>query len=287
MSKRPGASTKLEKDGCEYDFAHPFFAQERPGRAFGAGKGGGVLARLDRAGVRSTLKAPQPFRDRSMTDPQTPPEEKKVGIGAYIALLFAIVIFSGVFYKMPEAYKWLGAFDFTTLIGHYGTIKGAGGNFVGAGGDSARAGFLFALSLFPGVMLAMGIIEVLSHYGALRAAQVLMTPLLKPMLGVPGYTGLALITDLQSTDGGAALTRALYDEKRITRKNLVTICAWQYAGAGCISNYYTTVSALFSFFTVAVWVPMVVILVLKFVGGMLIRTILGTVYKKDFEDEQY
>ena len=44
-------------------------------------------------------------------------QEKKVGIGAYIALAFAVVIFSGVFYKMPEAQKWLGAFDFTTLIG--------------------------------------------------------------------------------------------------------------------------------------------------------------------------
>ena len=81
----------------------------------------------------------------------------------------------------------------------------------------------------------MGLIEVLSFYGALRAAQVILTPLLKPILGVPGYTGLALITDLQSTDGGAAITRALHDEGRITTKNLVTICAWQYirARAAC------------------------------------------------------
>ena len=83
-------------------------------------------------------------------------------------------------------------------------------------------------------------------YGALRAAQVILTPLLKPILGVPGYTGLALITDLQSTDGGAAITRALHDEGRITTKNLVTICAWQYTGAGCVSNYYSTVSGLFT-----------------------------------------
>lgn len=38
---------------------------------------------------------------------------------------------------------------------------------VGSGGFSARAGFLFSLNLFPGVMLAMGLIEVLSFYGAL------------------------------------------------------------------------------------------------------------------------
>lgn len=212
-------------------------------------------------------------------------ETQKVGIGAYIALAFAIVLFSGVFYKMPDAYKWLGAFDYTTLIGKFGTIAGSANNFQGAGGVSARAGFLFSLSLIPGVMLAMGLIEVLSHYGALRAAQVLLTPLLKPILGVPGFTGLALITDLQSTDGGAALTRALYDEKRITTQNLITIAAWQYSGAGCISNYYSTVSAMFSLFLCPVWVPMVVILVMKFVGGAFIRMLLNTVYKKDFANE--
>ena len=152
-----------------------------------------------------------------MADPKTQTaceENPKVGFGAYIALALAIIIFSGVFYKMPDAYKWLGAFDYTTLIGKYGTIAGTASNFQGSGGFSARAGFLFSLNLFPGVMLAMGLIEVLSFYGALRAAQVILTPLLKPILGVPGYTGLALITDLQSTDGGAAITRALHDEPR-------------------------------------------------------------------------
>ena len=210
-----------------------------------------------------------------MADPKTQTaceENPKVGFGAYIALALAIIIFSG-------------AFDYTTLIGKYGTIAGTASNFQGSGGFSARAGFLFSLNLFPGVMLAMGLIEVLSFYGALRAAQVILTPLLKPILGVPGYTGLALITDLQSTDGGAAITRALHDEGRITTKNLVTICAWQYTGAGCVSNYYSTVSGLFTLFTVKVWIPMALILVLKFVGGALIRTILSTVYRKDFEND--
>lgn len=41
-------------------------------------------------------------------------EEEKVGPGAYIALLAALVFFSGIFYKI-DGYKWLGALDFTTL----------------------------------------------------------------------------------------------------------------------------------------------------------------------------
>ncbi len=90
--------------------------------------------------------------------------------------------------------------------------------FVGKGGLSTRAGFLFALSLVPGVMLALGLLEVLSHYGALKAAQKLMTPLLRPILGVPGITGLALITDLQSTDAGAALTKGLVDSERSLKR---------------------------------------------------------------------
>lgn len=86
-------------------------------------------------------------------------EEEKVGVGAYVSLFFAVCFFSGVFYKMPEAYRWLGAFDFTTLIGKFGSISGAS-SFVGSGGVSARAGFLFALSLVPGVMLALGLLDV-------------------------------------------------------------------------------------------------------------------------------
>ena len=147
-------------------------------------------------------------------------EAEKVGVGAYISLFFAVCFFSGVFYKMPDAYRWLGAFDFTTLIGKFGSVSGAA-TFVGKGGLSARAGFLFALSLVPGVMLALGLLEVLSHYGALKAAQKLMTPLLRPILGVPGITGLALITDLQSTDAGAALTKGLVEIGRASCRERV------------------------------------------------------------------
>lgn len=226
---------------------------------------------------------------QTMTLPQTGEAEldgvnEKVGIGAYVSLLIALCFFSGVFYNMPAAYKWLGAIDFTTLIGKFGALTG-GGTFVGKGGLSARAGFLFALTLVPGVMLAMGLLEVLSHYGALKAAQKLMTPLLKPILGVSGITGLALITDLQSTDGGAALTRGLWDEGKITKENLVVIAAWQYAGAGLINNYFSIASALFAAFLVPVWLPLVIMFCLKFVGGALIRLVMNTVYKKDFQNE--
>ena len=212
--------------------------------------------------------------------------QSKVGIGAYIALAVAILFFSGLFMKV-EGMKWLSAFDFTTLGGTFGTMKDPAKNtFIGAGGVSAKAGFLFALSLAPTVMLALGCLEVLTHYGAIRAAHKLLTPLLHPLLSLPGKTGLALITDLQSTDAGAALTKELYDEGEINKKELTIMGAWQYSGAGLINNYFTIGSALFAVLKAPIILPLLLMFVMKFVGGMFVRFVLNTVYKEDFKDEQ-
>lgn len=212
--------------------------------------------------------------------------EWKVGAGAYVALIVAIIFFSGLLMKV-DGMKWLSAFDFTTLSGTFGTMKEpAKNNFMGAGGISAKAGFLFALSLVPTVMLALGVLEIFTHYGAIRAAHKLLTPFLKPLLGLPGLTGLALITDLQSTDAGAALTKELYDQNEITKKELVVMSAWQYSGAGMINNYFAIGSALFAFMTAPVIIPLALMFVLKFVGAIFVRFVLNTVYKEDFRHEQ-
>ncbi|MEA5720456.1 hypothetical protein ONQ97_27640, partial [Salmonella enterica subsp. enterica serovar Virginia] len=42
---------------------------------------------------------------------------------------------------------------------------------------------LFALELAPSVILSLGIIAITDGLGGLRAAQQLMTPILKPLLG--------------------------------------------------------------------------------------------------------
>lgn len=224
-----------------------------------------------------------------------PLNEWRVGWGAYISLCAAIIFFSGLLYDVEswtwmenaKEWKWLGAFDFTTLSGSFGNIISdvKGSSFVGKGGAGARNGFLFALSLVPTVMFALGMLEIFTHYGAIRAAHKLMTPVLKPILGIPGRTGLALITDLQSTDAGAALTKELYNEGSITKKDLIVMSAWQYSGAGLINNYYAIGSAMFASVLVPVVIPLVLMFVLKFVGGVFVRLILNSVYKKDFANE--
>lgn len=212
-------------------------------------------------------------------------EPIKIGVKAYISLIVAILFFSGLFLNV-DGFKWLSAFDFTTLGGFFGTMQHPEKNtFVGEGGISAKAGFLFALSLVPTVMLALGVLEIFTHYGAIRAAHKLLTPLLKPILGLPGLTGLALITDLQSTDAGAALTKELYDEKVIGKKELVIMGAWQYSGAGLINNYFAIGSAMFAWLTVPVVIPLILMFIMKFVGAIFVRIALNVVYKKDFTDE--
>ena len=211
-------------------------------------------------------------------------EEWKVGPGAWISLVIVLLVFSGFFFKV-DGMAWLGAFDFTTLGGAFGTMKTPETNtFIGSGGLSAKAGFLFALSLVPTVMLALGLLEIFTHYGAIRAAHKLLTPLLKPLLGIPGYTGLALITDLQSTDAGAALTKEMADQQQIGKKELVVMSAWQYSGAGLINNYFAIGSALFASMSAPIIIPLLLMFVLKFVGAAFVRFVLNSVYKKDFAD---
>ena len=207
----------------------------------------------------------------------------KFTIAGVIALILGILFFAGVFAHV-QGFEWLRAFDYNTLIGKFGTMKDPAKNtFVGAGGVSARSGFLFALSLIPSIMLAIGIVNILEHYGALSAAQKIMTPLFKPLMDVPGLVGLTLITDLQSTDAGAALTKELYDLGLVDKREETIISAWQYSGAGMINNYFAIASALFGFIACPIMIPLAIIFVMKFVGAIICRIALDTVFKGDFK----
>lgn len=94
-------------------------------------------------------------------------EDFKVPWFGYIALIFAIIFFSGFFAKQKD---WLAVFDFNTINGQFGVMKDAAkATFSGQGGSGARDGFLFALGLVPAVMLALGVVVVIDHLGGLKA----------------------------------------------------------------------------------------------------------------------
>lgn len=177
-------------------------------------------------------------------------EQEKTGIGAYISLILAIVFFSGLCATKTE---WWGILDFTTLNGAFGKVATSVtdgvakyGNFRGAGGSGAIDGFMFALTLVPTVMFALAMITVFEHYGALRAARKLLTPILRPLLGLPGSCSLALIASLQSTDGGAALTRQLKDAGEINNAEVKIFASFQMTADACITNFLSSGAVLFT-----------------------------------------
>ena len=191
----------------------------------------------------------------------------KVPAAGYVVLFLAIVVFSGLLAKHAG---W-NMFDFDTLNGKFGVIKSATNNFMGSGGVGARAGFMFALSLVPGVMLALGLMEIVEYYGGLKAAQKLLTPILRPLMGIPGICCVALVSSLQSTDAGAGMTKQLRAAGDITNKELLIFSAFQFTAGGVIGNYLASGSALVSVMTVPIVTPLVVMLVMKLFGANMMR----------------
>ena len=161
---------------------------------------------------------------------------KAPGIGGYISFIVAILFFSGLLITD----KWWGIFDYTILNGSFGNVVAnvtdKGGelsttfsNFRGKGGSGAIDGFVFALTLVPSIMLATAMIAVFEYYGAIRAAT-----------RVPGSTSLAIVASLQSTDAGAALTRALKDRGELTEDEVSIFATFQMTADAALGNFLAT-----------------------------------------------
>ena len=155
---------------------------------------------------------------------------------------------------------------FTTLNGSFGKVaydvsESADGiqavttSLRGKGGSGDRDGFIFALTLIPTVMFTLGMINVLEHYGALDAAR----KLLRPLMGIPGNSGLALIASLQSTDAGAAMTRQLKDEGHLTKRETDVFTMFQFTAGAAIVNFFSFGAVLFTL-TAMDYIPITVIL---------------------------
>ncbi len=197
------------------------------------------------------------------------PKKLVVPWTGYVAFVFAIVCFSGL---LASRKGLITAIDFNTIAGIFGTMKDpAKATFMGQGGLGARDGFMFAFSLVPVVMFALGVVEIIDHFGGLRAAQKLLSPVLRPLMGIPGITGLAMVTSFQSTDAGAGMTRLLKENQVITERERTIFAAFQFSGGGTITNYLSIGTALFGFITVPIIVPLALMFVLKCFGANLMR----------------
>lgn len=197
----------------------------------------------------------------------------------YVAFIFAVIFFSGL---LTSQKGWLTAVDFNTIAGVFGTMKDpAKANFMGQGGLGARDGFMFAVSLIPSVMCALGFVEIIDHLGGLKAAQKLLSPVLRPLMGIPGIAGLAMVTSFQSTDAGAGMTRILRESDVITEKEKTIFAAFQFSAGGTITNYLAIGAALFAFMTVPLVLPLALMFGLKVVGANIMRLYLKLFAKKE------
>ncbi|MGY3688351.1 nucleoside recognition domain-containing protein [Vibrio coralliilyticus] len=234
-----------------------------------------------------------------MSDPNI--KQRKVTWGCYVALAFAVIFFSG----LMKSGEWYGVLDFTTLNGSFGQVaynvtetadgvEAATTSLRGKGGSGARDGFIFALTLIPTVMFALGVINVLEHFGALDAARKLLTPLLRPLMGIPGSSGLALIASLQSTDAGAAMTRQLKDEGRLTKRETDVFTMFQFTAGATIVNFFSSGAVLFTLtladgslaVTSSIGLAVAIMFVFKFVGANLFRIYLNITEGKQDKDTQ-
>lgn len=224
------------------------------------------------------------MEDKEIIENKSKSSNQKVRLSGYISLVVAILFFSGIFKDVTGP---LSAFDFTNVLGSFGKLgeieEGSGSlasSFRGTGGVGVKDGWLFALTLAPAVMFALGVVKIVEDLNGLKAAQKLLSPILKPFLGIPGVTGLALIASLQSTDAGAAMTKALYDDDLINENERLIFTGFQYSAGALITNYLSSGAALFVFLEVPIFIPLIISFIFKFVTGNILRFYTAHVLKE-------
>lgn len=192
----------------------------------------------------------------------------------WLSFIVIALSFSGILKDMGP----LSAFDFTVLTGKFGKIEGL--SFIGKGGVGAAEGFMFALTLFPTVILALGFVRVVESRGGLLAAERIIRPLLRPLMGLPGYVGLAFISSFTTTDVGAVITRDLYDEGKLTDDERTIFVAYQYAASGTLANTINCGAPLMPISLLSFGIIFMVEIIVKIIGANIIRVYLAMKRKK-------
>ncbi len=212
-------------------------------------------------------------------------KEEPVKWYGYVVLIVGILFFSGFLDGVLG-----GVLDFNTLLGSVGKLgtltEGSGSlasNFRGTGGTGAKDGFMMALTVIPTVMFALAMVAVIEHFDGLRAAQKLLTPILRPLLGIPGIAGLALISSLQTADAGSGMTNDLYQAGLINEKERNIFVAFQYTGGAPITNLLLIGAVFFGIMEgsgVSTALPMAVVFGGKILSANIVRILENGGFKK-------
>ena len=201
---------------------------------------------------------------------------KKLIVGT-ISLLCAIIFFGGFAKDL-----WGGIFDYSKLTGQFPEWLKT------SGGTSAKGGFIFALTLVPSVMLALGFVAIFEHFGPLLAASKWLSPILKPLMGIPGVCSISLIASTQSTDAGSSTTRLLRNENQITHKELLIFAAFQFSAGAFLTNFLSSFAPLLlitdnagSVAPLSIAMCLGIIFLFKILGANLMRLYVKKFVKED------
>lgn len=194
---------------------------------------------------------------------------------AYIVLIFTIIVFSGLFTKSTNL---MAAFDFSNMLGDFGKLgnltEGSGtlaSNFKGIGGTGAKEGLLLVITIAPAIIVALGLIEVCIDFKGLSAAEKIFSPVIKPLLGLPGVATVGIISSLTSSDAGAAFVRAIYDENYLNNQQRLILTVFQFAAPSLFINFFALGAPLVPYLGAYFSLVLLVIIFMKFVGAFIFR----------------
>lgn len=210
---------------------------------------------------------------------------KKIEVSwkGWLSLILLILMFSGIFRNAEGPLK---ALDLTNVLGSFGKITEAGTNFLGKDGSGARDGFLLGLSLIPTTAISVGLIDVVESLGGLRAAEKLFTPILRPLLGIPGVAGLAFVSSFTSSDVGAVMTKQLVEDGLMTDDERTIFVAYQYQGSAVVLNTISTQAPLLPIIILPIGVMILFLWIFKIIGANIVRFIIYRNNKGEKNGEQ-
>lgn len=196
-------------------------------------------------------------------------KKEKPGIAAYLWFVFIILFFSGAFRGANAPFSLL---DLSTYQGQFGTIvEGASPGFVGKGGTGLQQQFANILTICGPIMFCMGLLNVAEGYGAMTVCKRLLTPILKPLMGVPGESALVMVANFQSSDTSAAIIKGLLDSNLITPKQQKILLAFAVPGPALLGMYISYGTLLFPYITVSTGLLLIVVFVAKMITGNIMR----------------
>ncbi len=129
-------------------------------------------------------------------------------------------------------------------------------------------------------MFALGLINVVEALGALQAAGKLFHYILRPILGISGAAGLAFVSGFTSTDVTAVMTKGLVEDHLMSDDERTIFVAYQYAGAGTITNTFGSGAALVPICVLPVGAVICIIFAVKIIGANFMRIYLYHYNKK-------